>query len=392
MIRGLSLVVMTIDHLPESPLYHLSYEPFGFFSAAHAFFFLSGWINGSQLGRIQAERGMQEVRRISHQRTRRILLSHSLTVVVIAFALMTIRITGWREYFPLFFDRPIAAVAGSISTIHSPGLLFILPCYFWFFLFVPLVLAQMTAGRTWLIAAVSSVLWGVAQFNLFTPPQDPTRFYTGHFNLAGWQAIFFAGLMLGRTYQAGSYRLPRITIYLGTAVLGLLFLWRHDGVVTSLAAKLHLHAWWNLALLDRFAPAVDVLRLGWLGLLDFMLFVAVLAALPRKTKDLMASSKIGKALTLLGQNSLHVFVWQVFLWFSILPFEHRVEALPKVQQALIVAAGVATLFVPAYVHSRFKERNRVRRDAPTDRSRRATECDGQGDMKSGLPDSISQIG
>jgi hypothetical protein len=53
-LRGLCFVLMTADHLPANVLHRFSntvYGPFGFFTAASGFVFLSGLVAGVVYGR-----------------------------------------------------------------------------------------------------------------------------------------------------------------------------------------------------------------------------------------------------------------------------------------------------------------------------------------------------
>src|SRR5579872_4308300 len=52
-LRGLCLILMTLGHLPENPVYRFEnfvFGAFGFFTAASGFVFLSGWITGRVYG------------------------------------------------------------------------------------------------------------------------------------------------------------------------------------------------------------------------------------------------------------------------------------------------------------------------------------------------------
>jgi len=51
-LRGLCLIVMTVDHLPETIIKKFTLQGFGFFSAAECFVFLSGLVAGRVYGRI----------------------------------------------------------------------------------------------------------------------------------------------------------------------------------------------------------------------------------------------------------------------------------------------------------------------------------------------------
>ena len=64
-LRGLCLVVMTIDHLPETLIRKFTLQGFGFFSAAECFVFLSGLVAGRVYGRMAITKGPAVLRQLA---------------------------------------------------------------------------------------------------------------------------------------------------------------------------------------------------------------------------------------------------------------------------------------------------------------------------------------
>ncbi len=348
MIRGLSLVVMTLDHLPVPIIHHLSYQPFGFFTAAHVFFFLSGWITGKQFGRMQVERGAEVMTETALKRAGKIFTYHVGTVVFTALCMAVHRDAAWRAAFPLYVERPFFGPLATILLIHLPGLFIVLPCYFWFFLAAPFVLRQLAAGKTKSVVALSAALFALAQWSLFTPPEEPTQLYSGYFNMAGWQAVFFGGLILGnaRKYAAAPIALPRIALPISVLVLA------------SLACVRHLRALVGSLQYFRTSPAVDARIPGWITLANFAIFVLACGFLSDGFRVRATSTRIGRGLTVLGRNSLQVFVWHVALYMCLMPFDRSLSATGPITQLLIGAIGVASLFIPAVVRSEYLKNRR----------------------------------
>src|SRR5580693_1644014 len=50
-LRGICLLLMTVDHLPLTLVRKFTWQTFGFFSAAEGFVFLSGLVSGLVYGR-----------------------------------------------------------------------------------------------------------------------------------------------------------------------------------------------------------------------------------------------------------------------------------------------------------------------------------------------------
>jgi hypothetical protein len=86
-LRGLCLVLMTVDHLPVS-LAKFTWQTFGFISAAEGFVFLSGLVAGLVYGRVAITKGVAAVR----QRA----LRRALTLYLTNAALMTLAILAAR--------------------------------------------------------------------------------------------------------------------------------------------------------------------------------------------------------------------------------------------------------------------------------------------------------
>ena len=57
-LRGLCLVVMTVDHLPPDIFEKFTWQTFGFISAAEGFVFLSGLVSGVVYGRVAMQEGI----------------------------------------------------------------------------------------------------------------------------------------------------------------------------------------------------------------------------------------------------------------------------------------------------------------------------------------------
>src|SRR5215831_9775635 len=84
-LRGLCLVIMTIDHLSQHSLRRFTYESFGFVNAAVGFIFLSGLVAGKVFGSVQITQGSCAVRKRAWHRARAIYFAEVflLTILVI---------------------------------------------------------------------------------------------------------------------------------------------------------------------------------------------------------------------------------------------------------------------------------------------------------------------
>jgi hypothetical protein len=232
-------------------------------------------------------------------------------------------------------------------------LFFVLPCYFLFFLVVPLILTQLAAGRRRLVLAVMAALFVAAQWNVFTPPMQPSRLITGYFNLAGWQAVFFGGLILGNWRELPAQWMLRSRRWLlpCVATVSVLFVLRHLRSAVGAPAFL------------QTSPAVDMRTPGWLTVLNFAVVVLLCSLLSDNARHWLSETWAGRGLGFLGVHSLQVFVWHMALWMLLRPFMTPLSHQSGIVQTVIGILAVGTLFIPAYLRSRYLvHRVRVQRN------------------------------
>src|ERR1039458_6025962 len=151
-LRGLFLVVMMVDHLPQHPLLHFTVQSFGFVSAAEGFVFVSGFVCAWVYGRILVKDGEAALRRRAWHRARDIYL----TLLVLYTLVLLGGLWGGRQIASRFPDFWTGWWHGALL-IFQPPFFGILPMYVVFLLLTPFLLEQMTRGRTLLIGSASVV-------------------------------------------------------------------------------------------------------------------------------------------------------------------------------------------------------------------------------------------
>jgi hypothetical protein len=145
-LRGLCLVLMTVDHLPLTPIKKFTWQTFGFFSAAEGFVFLSGLVAGLVYGRVAITEGVAAVRRRA--------LRRALTLYLTNAVLMALAILAAREGFPTpgnGFQPSWSLWGETMLCIVSPGYAEILRMYCIFLLLLPGVFWALMNNRftTW---------------------------------------------------------------------------------------------------------------------------------------------------------------------------------------------------------------------------------------------------
>jgi hypothetical protein len=216
---------MFIDHLAgHSLLQTITTGGFFFTSAAEGFVFIAGFIAAVVYRRQVSVHGLRTTcLRILMRAAQLYLLSLLLTLLVLPIS----------EYFGagpcgtcprmgIEMNEPLRLLWAIVTMQQTYYLVDIPLLYTRLFLLAPIALVLLTAGKTWLLTAISVGIWAVHQI-------APTRALLGWtvadntvFHLAAWQLIFFGGMVLGY-HRANLSRLIRREAYawwLGAAGLG----------------------------------------------------------------------------------------------------------------------------------------------------------------------------
>lgn len=356
-LRGLMLVIMALDHLPN-PIRVLTYESLGFVSAAEGFVFLSGYVAGLVCTRTAMESGQRALWRRALKRAGRIYLYHTAIFV----SLWTAITLGWLKaevfaaWVPCFFQSPGLALPLGLALAYQPRFLDILPMYCVFLLLTPVAIGMLVHGRCGAsrvrpaaaLLALSVGVWGCAQFGVRNAAArlllGGLPFDLGDFDPLAWQLLFIAGLWLGFKRHVSvvgqASRLPDRTdrtkriIFLCAYVLALiLFALRQDLLWPAASARL-----WPYAAKTELGP-LRLLNFGAVALvISHKLFWPANAAWVRW-------------LAYLGRHSLQVFsfnILSVYLLRGLLdPWEQRAGWI----QAGAVLLCVLALPLPAWLHA-----------------------------------------
>lgn len=338
LLRGLMLVIMTVDHLDlYGPVYRFTYETFGFASAAEGFVLLSGIVAGLVYTRYAVERrlGAKVGRRL------RTLWRHHLVLVAALFA--------YRCWQP--DQRPAgsllaagAAAVGGVVLLNQEPPLDILALYLVLVALLPLLLAAFRSGHAALALASSAAVWLADQMLSGEPWYPATLTFDvagipfiwppNHFHLLAWQFLFALGVWLGWCASLGALPLARpvqgrllVPALVLAAVLADL---RHGVLLPELPADL---------------LAVGRPNLGWLRLAN----VALLAWIMVQFQAARPTWARQRWLELLGRQALAVFVWHVGLQLFLRPhYLAWAEAGGLPVRFALLALAVASLTVPAW--------------------------------------------
>jgi hypothetical protein len=339
-LRGICFLFMTVDHLPGNVFGRISnptYGPFGFFTAAPGFVFLSGITAGLVYERHRAIHGNASM----YQRVLRRIRALYLTQLLLYFTLLAAVIVGFpgvaQWHLDLFGKSLSKAVLFGASLLYEPGYLGLLPMYCLFLALTPIVLWQLQKGNAGRIVLISVVVWVIGGLAIRLP-QDPVGLNFGGFNPLGYQVLFVIGLAFGAkriVFEHLSSKTQKLLLVLSLLVaLPLLFLRQLYAVNGSVRVRT-----------DHFSQLFSVVQLGPLRLLDFAAFALILYWISRQIQQKGTHSLLFRWLACLGQHSLPVFTWSILLTYAVtalLPFKAGLAF-----RLLIAVVAAGSLTIPA---------------------------------------------
>jgi hypothetical protein len=342
-VRGFLLVLMVVNHSP-SPLRRFTEQPFGFFSTAEAFVFISALLAGLLFERRSEEQGFSAARAATLRRALRIYQAHIITTLSIFFlsiAFLT-EVPGIRQMLQPFFDNPRSALLGSLALLFQPPLLDILPMYVLFSLLTPLAFwVAKRWGWGW-VFGLSMSIWLFSQFRVWDQINSAgsgLRFlHLGPFDLFAWQLLWIGGLLFGRslTLQRPLFQPTRpVEILLLLMASGFL-VWRYLAITSAADPS-------TLWFLDKW-------HLGPLRVLNFFVtawsIAKLMPMLRRQAVHLTAFSMVGR-------NMLPVFSAQIGLSVLLLAYmsvrHHQIEQAATV----LVLLQVASIFAFGWLCDRW---------------------------------------
>jgi hypothetical protein len=318
-VRGFLLVLMVINHSP-SPLRRFTEGPFGFFSTAEAFVFISALLAGLLFERRAEQQGFSAARAATLRRALRIYQAHiitTLSVFLLSIAFLA-QVPGIRQMLQPFFDNPRSAVLGSLALLFQPPLLDILPMYILFSLLTPLAFwaAKRIGWGSVFFASLS--IWLFSQFRVWDQINSAgsgLRFlHLGPFDLLSWQLLWIGGLLFGRslTQQKPVFQPTRSIEFLLLLLASGFLVWRWAAITFAPDPS-------NFWFFDKW-------HLGPLRVLNFFVAawcIAKLMPMVRRRAGHLA------AFSMVGRNMLPVFSAQIGISVLLLAYmsvrHHQIE-------------------------------------------------------------------
>jgi hypothetical protein len=204
--RGLSLIFIFINHIPDNAFSYLTSRAYSLFDSAEVFMFLAGYSLALSYYNLVPQ-GIQAFGRKALRRARAILTYHLLLLVFVLTAAYAITEaagikTGYEVFLEKVQDDPWGVLLASPLLAFQAPLLDILPMYIVVILLAPYLVWLRVRSEVALLVA-SGLLWMFASRFL---PSIPTIIYdvSWNFNPLCWQFLLAIGLAFGWRTRSGA--------------------------------------------------------------------------------------------------------------------------------------------------------------------------------------------
>jgi hypothetical protein len=296
-LRGLSLLMIFADHIPQNMLNAVTLHNFAFCDAAEAFVLLAGFSSMLAYGHVIERDGWRTgLLRIARRCGRIYLFQIALLLATVAIVLI------WARHFHLqptivapILQAPVTGLLHGLMLAALPSYLDILPLYVVLLATFPLVYLALRRSP-WLALGGSAALWLFAAHHPSLDLPNWIDHQGWYFNPFAWQFLFVIGAVLAWLGSSHGGDLP-FNRWLALAC----------GAVLC-AGFLQTVPWadWRLPDLRPFAmAALDKSHLAWPRILNILALVYLLLSSARARR--LAGSPWLRPVELCGRHSLEVF-------------------------------------------------------------------------------------
>lgn len=342
--RGLALLFIFVDHIPDNFLGRFTLRNFGFADAAEAFVLLAGFSAVLAYGRTFDAQGFKAGASRVLDRVRDIYAWH-LGLVIVCTIGLTLAAAVFSDYsyvrnigVHVFAESPARSAVLAAALVNQPNMLNILPLYVVLLLFwLPFVLWLMPR-RPRLVLALSVGIWALANvLELNLPSQQHPKGWV--FNPFAWQLLVTLGAMAAIFNRQGAIPRSRILIVLAVAYVAFAFVFAAPWTQIPGLEK------WRI-IPQNFFGNIDKAYLSPLRLAHIVAlgYLAIILLLPQSTWLTRAWARgIGHC----GRHSLEIFCLGTVLSFAgWVVLAEGGNGL--VLQALVNAIGISILWGTAW--------------------------------------------
>jgi hypothetical protein len=311
--RGLSLIFIFLNHIPDNVVSWISNRNYGFSDATEVFVFISGYSVFLAYSGSMKDKGFVVGLARIWKRVWQIYTAH-IFLFIIFVAQIAWLAARYNEALaeemnigPLF-EAPHVLMLQALMLKFKPVNMDVLPMYIALMAAFPPVM-WLLMRRPASVLAVSFALWFVVQFTHWNLPAYPHGGW--FFNPLAWQFLFVLGAWCAMRRHAAPWRqlLPRRPVTIA-AIVYLAF--------SFLVVLTWIHAPWATYIprwLARLLYPIDKTEMDVWRLLHFFAQAWLVILLVRPDAGFL-TWRIARPLVLCGQHSLHVFCAGIFLSFA----------------------------------------------------------------------------
>lgn len=305
--RGLGLLLIFINHVPDNPLYWVTLAGIAFCDAADLFVFISGYAAALVFGSVASRSGMMFAAAQILRRCWTLYIAHIFLFVLftaqVAWAVQRLDNPMFAEELNVasFLREPHIAVIKALLLQLQPIYMNILPLYIVLLGALIFVLPVLRHSR-WLVVGLSAVCYGLVLFTDMNFASYPEGHW--YFNPFAWQALFFAGVVLGWRHEIqGRVWAPPRGFVIACAIV----------LAVCVVLKATFNFGWLPGRMMEFIWAIaDKTDAGPLRIVNFLTLAVVVVALVPMGAAWLARPWL-RPLVIMGQNSLNVFCFGIFL-------------------------------------------------------------------------------
>jgi len=361
LFRGLALLFIFIDHIPNNVLSYVTLHSVAFSDAAEVFIFISGYAAATVYGRaLQRQGGVAATGQIC-RRIWQLYVAHIFIFVILAaevcYATLSLHQT-YSEDFGIdnFIDEPQVAIIKVLLLQYQPQFLDILPIYMILLGVFPVVLLLLQRCLP-LPLILSGALYLLTLRFGWQPHSYPDN-EAWFFNPLAWQFLFVIGATAGYSQHSrwvfpgqGSW-LPKLAIAITVAIGIVSISWTIHGAYDAFPGLL----------LRELSPLVaDKSNLAPLRLISFLALAVTVAHFVGRDSGVLRW-RVAQLIIRCGQHSLQVFCLGIVLsvlGYILLTF-FRDDVLTQLG---IDLAGIVAMMGIAVLLTWYKANNATNADA-----------------------------
>jgi hypothetical protein len=354
--RGLALIFIFVDHIPENILNYFTIQAVQFFDAAEIFIFISGYTAALVYGQTLVSQGMLYATARILGRAWQLYVAHIFLFVMfiaeVSYTVTTFNNPMYNDEMRVgdFLNEPHVAIVKALLLEFQPTFLDILPLYILLLAIFPVVLLGLR-WRPLIVLLPSFLLYLIVQATNLSVPAYPEG-HVWYFNPLAWQFVFIAGAALGFPGRHGrrwsSWARPVLPIAAVVVAAGFVvkLSWTIHGIWDPFPGLLLKELW-----------PVNKNNLSPIRVIPFFAAVAAVAiAVP--VNAVILRSLAAKPLVLCGQQSLEIFCLGILLsalgHFVLSEYDSAISI-----QLLVNIAGILVMCLTARMLDWYKTMGRT---------------------------------